>query len=127
MISLGAMLLSPPRKRTFWRAVGAGLIAYCVSFAVLTLLFWLLTPFVWAALYGEPYVSQPGPFSPDSGMWLVVQAIGFLVSVSAGAAAARRSPPGSYVIGGPFGVMLGAALYMASFGRTTTADKSFIA
>jgi hypothetical protein len=155
--TLGAMFLSPPHKRTFWRAVGAGLIAYCVSFAVLTLLFWLLTPFVWAAVYGEAYVSKPGPFSPDSGMWLVVQAIGFLVSLSAGAAAARWSPPGSfralavfsllpfllvavggvpdtsairvavYVLEGPVGVILGAVFYLATYRRNAAAHENLIA
>ncbi len=83
------------RARSFWRAVGAGLIAYCASFVALTLLYWLLRPFVWAAIYGEPYSPPPGPYSPNSGEWLYVQGIGFLTSVCAGAAAARWSLPGS--------------------------------
>lgn len=75
----------------FWRALAAGIAAYVLAFLVLTLALWLTRPFVWAALYGEPY-ARTGPYDPASGEWLVVQMIGFLCAGAAGIATARRAP-----------------------------------
>jgi hypothetical protein len=59
----------------YWAGLVLGLAAFAVSAFVLSVVYWALRPFVWAAIYGVPYVSPPGPFSPLSGEWLFVQLI----------------------------------------------------
>ena len=120
----------------------ASVVAFALSFVGLSMMYWLIRPLVWAAIYMVPYSSPKGPYDPNSGEWLFVQAIGFLCSVSAGLAAARWSRPNSpqvwisfalalliltfmghlpvtsplrvviFILGGPVGVICGAALYL---------------
>ncbi len=85
-------LKHPPKVQSFWRAVLVGLVAQPLSVVLLSMVYWALRPFVWAAIYSEPYRSQPGPYPPDSGEWLFVQSFGFCASVIAGALAAHWSP-----------------------------------
>lgn len=88
-------LRQPPKVRSVWRAVLAGIVAHSVSIVVLGIVYWVLRPFVWAAIYSEPYRPPPGPYSPNSGEWLFVQGISFCASFVAGAASAYWSPPRS--------------------------------
>lgn len=85
-------LKHPPKVQSLWRAVLAGVLAHPLSAFLLSLVYWFLRPFVWAAIYSEPYRSQQGPYPPESGEWLFVQGIGFCASVTAGALAAHWSP-----------------------------------
>jgi hypothetical protein len=50
----------PPRRQSFWRAVAAAAAAYLLMLVALASVYWVLRPFVWAALYGEPYSPPPG-------------------------------------------------------------------
>lgn len=90
-------LKQPPKIQSFWRAVLAGVVAYPLFVVLLGMVYWVIRPFVWAAIYSEPYRPPPGPYSPSSGEWLFVPGIGFCASVVAGAAAAYWSPPRSRV------------------------------
>jgi hypothetical protein len=87
----------PPRRQSFWRAVAAAAAAYLLMLVALASVYWVLRPFVWAALYGEPYSPPPGsgPYPLDSGQWLFTQAIGFCASIAAGVMGAYWSPPRS--------------------------------
>lgn len=88
-------LKQPPKIQSIWRAVLAGAVAHPLFALLLGMVYWVLRPFVWAAIYSEPYRPPPGPYPPDSGEWLFVQGIGFFASVVAGALAAHWSPPRS--------------------------------
>lgn len=85
-------LKHPPKVQSVWRAVLVGLVAHPLSAVLLSVVYWALRPFVWAAIYSEPYRSLPGPYPPESGEWLFVQGFGFCASVIAGALAAHWSP-----------------------------------
>ena len=85
-------LRQPPKIRSLWRAVLAGFVAHPLSIVILGAVYWALRPFVWAAIYSEPYRPPPGPYSPNSGEWLFVQGISFCASIVAGVAAAYWSP-----------------------------------
>ncbi len=85
-------LKQPPKVQSFWRAVLAGVVAHPLSVAVLGIVYWVLRPFVWAAIYSEPYRPPPGPYSPNSGEWLFVQSISFCAALVAGVASAYWSP-----------------------------------
>ncbi len=62
----------------YWSGLGFGLVAFVLAATVLTLLYWGIRPFVWAAIYGVPYISPVGPFPMFSGEWFFVQGIWFL-------------------------------------------------
>jgi len=82
------------QRRGFWWAFCVGVVAHLLSLFALLVLYWLLRPFVWAAVYGVPYSPPPGPYDPNSGEWLFVQAISVLSWIAAGLAAARWSSRG---------------------------------
>lgn len=85
-----------------------------------------LRPFVWAAVYSEPYRPPPGPYPPDSGEWLFVQGIGFCASLVSGAAAAHWSPQGSKL---PIGILVGFSfigLLFTQFPLETSAIRNVI-
>lgn len=82
-------------KRSVARGVVAAIISHYLVLFSLAALFWLLRPFVWAAIYGVPFHSQKGALDPASGEWLAYQAIGFLSWVAGGYAACRWNKPGS--------------------------------
>ncbi len=90
-------LKRPPKIQSVWRAVLAGVVAHPIFFAVLGIVYWVLRPFVWAALYSEPYRAPLGPYSPNGGEWLFAQGMSFCASVVAGAVAAYWSPRRSRV------------------------------
>lgn len=77
------------RKRSIVRGISAAIVSHYVVLCGLLVLLGLLRPFVWSAIYGEPYQPVNGPMDPDSGEWLVSQAIGFLSWVAGGYAACR--------------------------------------
>jgi len=77
------------RKRNVVRGVLAGVVSHYVVLFGLLFLFWLLRPFVWAAIYGVPFQQVKGPMDPNSGEWLVSQVIGFLSWGAGGYAACR--------------------------------------
>lgn len=83
-------------KRGYWRAIFCGVIAHYVTLFGLTLLLWLLRPFVWAAIYGVPYVASKGSIDPNSSEWAIFQIIGFISWLVGGLAVQRWTPPGSY-------------------------------
>jgi hypothetical protein len=62
----------------YWAGLGFGLAAFAFAAFLLSLMYWAIRPFVWAAVYGVPYAPPPpGPYSPLSGEWLFVQLIWF--------------------------------------------------
>jgi hypothetical protein len=75
------------RKRNAVRGVLAGIISHYIVLFGLLFLFWLLRPFVWAAIYGVPFQPMKGPMDPNSDEWLILQGIGFLSCVAGGYAA----------------------------------------
>jgi len=83
------------RKRNAVRGVMAAIVSHYLVLFGLILCFWLLRPFVWAAIYGVPFQPVKGPMDPNSGEWLVSQAIGFLSWVAGGFAACRWDKAGS--------------------------------
>jgi len=99
--ALGVMkifsLRQPPKIQSIWRAVLAGVVAHPLFIVLLGAVYWVLRPFVWAAIYSEAYRAPVGPYPPDSGEWLISQGIGFGASVAAGAAAAYWSPRSSWL------------------------------
>jgi len=88
-------LRHPPKAQSVWRALLAGVLGHLLSAAFFIVVYWLLRPFVWAAIYSESYRSPPGPYPPDSGEWLFAQGIGFCSWIIAGALTAHWSPPRS--------------------------------
>lgn len=72
-------------------SLGFGVVAFVSVAFLLTVFYWALRPFVWAAIYGVPYVSPPGPYSPLSGEWLFVQIIWFISAVFLGRTVCRLS------------------------------------
>lgn len=106
----------PPQRRSFWRAIGAAFVTQVLVFTLFIPVYWLLRPFVWAAVYGESYRSTPGPYPPGSGEWLIVQALGFVASMAAGAMAFNWSPPRArtpllFLVGLSLLLLLGALLH----------------
>lgn len=87
--------MKAPRHRSTLAGIAVGILAHVFGVIVLMLVYWFLRPFVWAAIYAEPYKGQPGPFLPESGEWLFLQGISFCASIAAGYAAAHWSPQGS--------------------------------
>ena len=83
------------KRQSFWRAVAAGVVIHPLFAVMLSIIYWALRPFVWAAIYMEPYRPPHGPYPPGSGEWLFTQVFGFCASVAAGVAAAYWSPPSS--------------------------------
>jgi hypothetical protein len=71
--------------------ISFGLLIFILTVFLLTFIYWVLRPFVWAAIYGEPYVSIKGPFSVQSGEWLFVQLIWFLGAIIFGVTVAHLS------------------------------------
>lgn len=119
-------LRHPPKVRSVWRAVLAGVVAQPLVVLLMTVAYWALRPFVWAAVYSEPYRPPPGPYPPDSGEWLFVQGIGFCASLVAGAAAAHWSPQGSKL---PVGILVGFSfigLLFTQFPLETSAIRNVI-
>lgn len=90
-------LKQPPKIQSVWRAVLAGVVAHPLFVVLFSMVYWVLRPFVWAAIYSEPYRPPPGPYAPDGGEWLFVQGMSFFASVVAGAVAAYWSPSRSKV------------------------------
>lgn len=68
----------------YWSGLGFGLVAFLLAASVLTIIYWAVRPFVWAAVYGVAYVAPLGPYSPLSGEWLFVQLIWLLSGVALG-------------------------------------------
>jgi hypothetical protein len=87
-------LISPKSPSTF-RSVLLGAMVWIALVAVLSVLYWLFRPFVWAALYQEPYPGATGSYKPESGEWLWVQAINLVASVGAGLVASPHLRKGS--------------------------------
>lgn len=87
--------LNSERKVGFWRAFFLGLIAYGIVFCSGVIGIGLVRPFVWSAIYGTPYVSTKEPLNPDSGEWLIVQALACLCAIAAGVAIKHWSPKNS--------------------------------
>ena len=83
------------RKRSIVRGFLAAIVSHYAVLLGLLFLFWLARPFVWAAIYGIPFHPMKGPIDPNSGEWLVLQAIGFLSWVAGGYAACRWDEMGS--------------------------------
>ena len=81
-VPLGRMFNRLPKG--YWSSLGFGLVAFVLAAFLLTFIYWALRPFVWAAIYGVPYASPPGPYSPLSGEWLFVQLIWFISAVGLG-------------------------------------------
>lgn len=105
-----------PQKRSFWRAIGAAFVTQMLVFVLFIPVYWLLRPFVWAAVYGESYRPPPGPYPPGSGEWLIVQALGFSASLAAGAMAFNWSPPRArtpllFLVGLSLLLLLGSLLH----------------
>jgi hypothetical protein len=75
----------------FWPGLILGLLVFFLTGIALNSLYWLVRPFVWAALYGQSYSSPPGPYPPDSGEWLYIQGIWFISSWVAGSTVGRWS------------------------------------
>ena len=84
-----------PARQSFWRAVLGAVVAYALVVIALLIIYWALRPFVWAAIYMEPYRPPPGPYQPGSGEWLFMQGLGFGASMAEGSAAAYWSQPKS--------------------------------
>ena len=105
-------LREPPKRRSFWRALVVALVAHPSAALLLIGVYWLLRPFVWAAIYMQPYSPPPGPYPPGSGEWLFTQGIGFCASVVAGMAAGHWSPPESHV---PIAVLVVLSLALLLF------------
>jgi hypothetical protein len=97
--TLGTMklpsLIHPPKRQSFWLAVVAGVIAQPIIAVVLSMVYWALRPFIWSAIYMEPYRPPLGAYPPSSGEWLFTQGIGFCAAFAAGISAAYWSPPNS--------------------------------
>lgn len=104
----------PPTVQSVWRAVLAGVVAHPLSIVVLGIVYWALRPFVWAAIYSEPYHPPPGPYSPNSGEWLFVQGISFCASFVAGVASAYWSPARSTT---PIAFLVALSLVALLFGQ----------
>ncbi len=98
--------------QSVWRAVMAGVVAHPLFAAILSMVYWVLRPFVWAALYSESYRPPIGAHSPNSGEWLFVQGIGFCASITAGAAAAYWSPRRSMI---PIAILIVVSLALLLF------------
>jgi hypothetical protein len=101
------MKISAPRRRGFFRALVAGVAAHYFTLGALLLCYWLLRPFVWAALYGVPYAPPQRIYEPNSGEWLFIQAIDFASWIAAGAATIRWSSPGF-----PFALLVLGSLFV---------------
>ena len=82
-------------KRSIWRGICAGVLAHYLALLALILSYWVLRPFVWAAVYGVPYSPPSGPYDPNSGEWLFSQAMGIASWSASGYAATKWSPPRS--------------------------------
>lgn len=87
--------MKAPRHQSTLAGVAVCLLVHVFCVIVLMLMYWFVRPFVWAAIYAEPYKGQPGPFPAESGEWLFFQVISLCASVAAGYAAAHWSPRGS--------------------------------
>lgn len=107
-------LKHPPKCQSFWRAVVAAVVVHPLVLVGLGIVYWALRPFVWAAIYMEPYRSPPGPYSPNGGEWLFTQGIGFCASVVAGVVAAYWSPPRSYL---PIAVLVAISFAFLPFSQ----------
>ncbi len=123
-MKLISLLKQSPKNQSVWRAVLAGAVAHPLFGLLLGMVYWLLRPFVWAAIYSEPYRPPPGPYPADSGEWLFMQGIGFFAAVVAGALAAHWSPsrsklPIAFLVALSFG-----ALFFTQFPLETTAFRN---
>lgn len=83
-------LRHPPRTQSIWRAVLAGVVAHPLIAMTLSLVYGIVRPFVWVAVYSEH--SPPYEWSPSGRDWLFLQGIGFVASIVAGGVAAYWSP-----------------------------------
>lgn len=119
-------LRQPPKVQSVWRAVLAGAVAHPLFIVILGAAYWALRPFVWAAIYSEPYRPPTGPYSPNSGEWLFVQGISFCASVLAGVAAAYWSPPRSRVSIGFLISFSIVALFFGQFPFNTSLFRSVL-
>lgn len=81
----------PPRTPSIWRAVLAGVVAHPLIAMTLSLIYGVVRPFVWTAVYSE--AAPPYEWSPSGRDWLFLQGIGFVASIVAGGLAAYWSPP----------------------------------
>jgi hypothetical protein len=76
-------------KRSVVRGVLSAIISHYLVLFGLLIIYRLLCPFVWAAIYGAPYQRGTGAMDPNSGKWLIFQAISFLSWIAGGYAACR--------------------------------------
>ena len=111
------------QKRGVLAAMVAGAVFFVLSFLGLVVLYWLLRPFVWAAVYGVAYSPPRGPYNPNSGEWLFVQGIGFLSTAAAGFACAKWSKAQSPLVA--IGVAL-ALLFLVVFFGELPAGVSYV-
>jgi hypothetical protein len=88
-------LFIPPLKRSFWRGVLAGKLVQWIG-AVAVALFWVICRRLWSLVQGPPFQPTHGPIDPNTSEWLLMQALGFAVSMASGFAAARWSKPRSW-------------------------------
>ena len=85
-----------PKKRSYWRGIAAGLLSHYLAVAVLVGALMVIRPFVWAAVYGVPYSPPAGPVDPTSNEGTLLQVLGLLSWVPAGAAALHWSADRSF-------------------------------
>lgn len=76
-----------PRKRSYWRGVLSGVLSHYIAVAVLVSTLMLLRPFVWPLLFDSPYSQTTAPIDPNSGEGTLLQILGLLSWVPAGASA----------------------------------------
>lgn len=101
-------------KRTYWRGLFAGILAYLFTLAVLFLAFFFLKPFVWFTFTNAPYPSVKEPLDPDSVEWLALQGMNFVTWFAAGTAVGRWSPPKTWaVVATLYGFVMVLSLFAA--------------
>ena len=69
-------LKQPPKVRSVWRAVLVGVVAQPLVVLLLSAVYWALRPFVWAAVYSEPYRPPPGPYPRQNGLAVALRELG---------------------------------------------------
>lgn len=107
------------RKRSVVRGVLAATVSHYGVLFSLFFLFWLLRPFLWVTIYGVPFQPVKGPMDPNSGEWLISQAIGFLSWVAGGYAACRWDKIGSNRSALSIGLIFLALMAMGSAPETS--------
>ena len=76
-----------PTKRSVWRGIAAGLLSHYAALALLLVIFVPLKPFIWSILFGSPDWASKGPVDPNSAEGTILQILGAVSWLPAGAAA----------------------------------------